>query len=163
MGGAFREMSSVVRTSPKMTFFKFLPSRGGVLGTHGSCGVACDRGTCWKVQFGRCPQFLGHLPKWRFPGFCPQGGPSGGMAGHVESQVVGGFVGRYISGDVPNSWDISQNDVFRVFDLKGGRLGGGTGPMRSQVIGVHADSCNSGDVLNSWDISRNEVIRPSAL
>ena len=45
------------------------------------------------------------------------------MAGHVESQVIGGFVGRCISGDVPNSWDISQNDAFRVSALKGGRLG----------------------------------------
>ena len=63
LGAATREMSPVLGTSPKTTFFGPLCSRGGVGGTHGSCGVACGRRTCWEMQFGRCPQFLGHLPK----------------------------------------------------------------------------------------------------
>jgi hypothetical protein len=77
----------------------------------------------------------------------------------MRSQVIGVLVGRCNSGDVLNSWDISQNDIFRPSVFKG--RGGGvlTGYVEPQVVVGLVGRCNSGDVPNSWDISQNDIFR----
>ena len=148
--GAIREMSPILGTSPKMTFFGSFSSRGVVWEHGGSCGVAGDRGICWEVHFGRCPQCLGHLPKLHFSALCPLRGASGGLTGHVEPQVVRGGFGELQLGRCPQFLGHLPKRHFSALCVQGGgALGGLTVRVGSHVAGGLVGRCNSGDVPNS--------------